>query len=105
MEKDYQAPTRLLQIRKEYVSKVQAVTRAIAAEEAPLSDEERKERLDEWDSRRLDGGLYVLQTVDVILAWLVAEDDGARTKIQSLLEDQDDGLESVKITLQGECCP
>ncbi len=105
MEKNYQAPTRLLQIRREYVSKVQAVTRAIAAEEASLSDEERKRRLDEWDSRRLDGGLYVLQTLDVILAWLVAEDDGARAKIQSLLEDQNDGLRSVKSTLQGGCFP
>lgn len=94
-----------MQIRGEYVSKVQAVNRAIAAEETPLSPEERKERLDEWDSRRLDGGLYVLQTVDVILAWLVAEDDGARTKIQKLLEDQNDSLISVKTTLQGGVTP
>ncbi len=45
----------------------------------------------------------MLQTVDVILAWLVAEDEGARAKIQSLLEDQNEGLRSVKTTLQGRC--
>lgn len=26
--------------------------------------------------RRLDGGLFTLQTVDYILAWLMVEDDG-----------------------------
>jgi len=26
--------------------------------------------------RRLDGGLFTLQTVDYILAWLMMEDDG-----------------------------
>ena len=26
--------------------------------------------------RRLDGGLFTLQTVDYILAWIIMEDDG-----------------------------
>ena len=26
--------------------------------------------------RRLDGGLFTLQTVDYIMAWLIMEDDG-----------------------------
>ncbi len=105
VEKNYQVPNRLLQIRSDYASRVQAVDREINAERAPLSDKLQKERGDEWDSRRLDGGLYVLQTVDVILAWLVAEDEGAKIKIQSLLEDQGDGLRGVKATLQGEVVP
>lgn len=29
-----------------------------------------------WYLRRLDGGLFTLQTVDYILAWLTMEDDG-----------------------------
>ena len=29
-----------------------------------------------WYLRRLDGGLFTLQTVDYILAWLSMEDDG-----------------------------
>lgn len=29
-----------------------------------------------WYLQRLDGGLFTLQTVDYILAWLSMEDDG-----------------------------
>lgn len=28
--------------------------------------------------RRMDGGLFTLQTIDVILAWVIMEDDGVR---------------------------
>ena len=31
-----------------------------------------------WYLRRLDGGLFTLQTVDYILAWISMEDDGVR---------------------------
>ena len=101
VEKDYQVPTRLVQIRREYVSKVSKVDWEIRAEKSKLGAEEQEDRADEWLSRRLDAGLYVLQTVDVILAWLAAEDDGARNKIQELLGDRDEGLGDVKATLQG----
>lgn len=37
----------------------------------------------------------------MILAWLVAEDDGAKRKIVSLLADRDEDLSLVKATLQG----
>jgi beta-catenin-like protein 1 len=50
----------------------------------------------------LDAGLFCLQTIDVILAWLVAEDDGASKRIQSLLADHDESLAVVKATIQGE---
>ena len=33
---------------------------------------------DLWYLRRLDGGLFTLQTVDYILAWVAMEDDGVR---------------------------
>lgn len=105
VEKNYQAPDRLVQIRREYVSKVAAVDQEIKAERAAVSADEREDRADEWLSRRLDGGLYVLQTVDVILAWLVAEDDGARSRIQSLLADRDESLKDVEATLQSSSAP
>lgn len=41
------------------------------------------------------------QTVDVILAWLVAEDDGAKTKVQKLLAERDESLSDLKATIQG----
>lgn len=31
--------------------------------------------------RRLEGGLFTLQTLDYILAWLIMEDDGVRNEI------------------------
>ena len=101
VEKDYQVLGRVVQIRREYISKMSAVDQEIESKKAELSSEEQSDRADEWFSRRLDAGLYVLQTVDVILAWLVAEDDGARTKIQGLLADRDESLKDVKATLQG----
>jgi hypothetical protein len=35
-----------------------------------------EEDQDLWYLRRLDGGLFTLQTVDYILAWIIMEDDG-----------------------------
>lgn len=102
VEKDYQACDRLVKLRREYASKVAAIDREIKQERARLDTEESDEKADEWFSRRLDAGLYVLQTVDVILAWLIAEDDGARRKIQALA-DRDEILEDIRATLQGSC--
>jgi beta-catenin-like protein 1 len=33
---------------------------------------------DLWYLRKLDGGLFTLQTVDYILGWICMEDDGVR---------------------------
>ncbi len=43
----------------------------------------------------------VPQTADLILAWLVAEDDGARKHITNALTKQSESLETVKASLQG----
>ena len=100
VEKDYQACDRLVKLRREYASKVAIIDVEIKQERAGISPEESEERADEWFSRRLDAGLYVLQTIDVILAWLIAEDDGARRKIQALASG-DDILRDIEATLQG----
>lgn len=39
-------------------------------------DEITNEDQDSWYLRRLDGGLFTLQTVDYILGWIIMEDDG-----------------------------
>ena len=103
VEKNYQAAERLMQIRREYVSKVAKADQEIKAEKTGASVEQQDDRFDEWLSRRLDAGLSVLQTADVILAWLIAEDDGARKKLQALLADRDEGFDEIKSTLQGMC--
>lgn len=101
VEKDYEKIGRALKIRREYASKVAAVDHEIQRERAKLSMEEQVDMADEWLSRRLDAGLYSLQTVDVVLAWLAAEDEGARKKVKGLLGERDEGLEVVRGTLEG----
>ncbi|KAI4247351.1 MAG: hypothetical protein LQ352_006173, partial [Teloschistes flavicans] len=100
VEKDYEKVARAMQIRRDYASRVGAVDREIESERGVLSAERREERADEWLSRRLDAGLYNLQTADVVLAWLVAEDEGARRRVEGLLGERDEGLEVLRGTLQ-----
>ncbi|KAI9835419.1 MAG: hypothetical protein M1819_002337 [Sarea resinae] len=100
VEKEYEKITKLIKIRRDYATRLAAVDQVIARERASLSAEDQEDMADEWFSRRLDAGLFCLQTIDVILAWLVAEDDGARTRIIALLAERDESLAEVKRTLQ-----
>ncbi|TLS26664.1 hypothetical protein PpBr36_05450 [Pyricularia pennisetigena] len=90
VEKDYEKTERLVLLRREYAGRVAAVDAAGMDE---LDEDERF-------SRRLDAGLFVLQSIDVMLAWLVAEDDGAKKKIQTLLADRDETLELLNRSLK-----
>lgn len=100
VEKDYEKTDKLVRLRRDYAARVGAVDARIKEEQEAMAAEERDEMADEWFSRRLDAGLFCLHTIDVILAWLVAEDDGARRKIQELLADRDETLADIKATLQ-----
>ncbi|KAK5742843.1 hypothetical protein LTR17_003091 [Elasticomyces elasticus] len=94
-EKGNEKITKLLGLRTDYARRVGAVESEIESEREGLSAEEVEVRADEDLSRRLDAGLYVLQTLDVILAWLVAEDRGVR----GLVEDGG-GLGAVRAGLR-----
>ncbi|KAL8692552.1 MAG: hypothetical protein Q9218_002445 [Villophora microphyllina] len=100
VEKHYEKITRVIQIRRDYATRVAAVDREIQSEKGTMNKEEREEKQDEWLSRRLDAGLFTLQTADVVLAWMVAEDAGARQRIEELLRERDEGLEVLRGTLQ-----
>ncbi|KAL1982961.1 hypothetical protein VTN96DRAFT_648 [Rasamsonia emersonii] len=100
MEKDYEKIQKLITLRREYASRLAPVEQAIERERRSLDETEQEEMAGEWLSRRLDAGLFSLQTIDVILAWLVAEDDGAKSKISSLLADRDEDLSLIRATLQ-----
>lgn len=100
MEKDYEKLNKLVQLRRDYARKLRPVEHGIKAEGDGLSEAEKEDLAAEWLSRRLDAGLFTFETLDVILAWLVAEDGGARKKISQLLAEQDEGLDSIKRTLQ-----
>lgn len=94
-EKDHEKVSKLTKLRGQYASKVGAVDNEIKQERSQLNAEEAGDRADEWFSRRLDGGLFCLQTIDIVLAWLVAEDPGAK---QLVLKEV--GTEVVKQSLQ-----
>ncbi|KAK3072926.1 hypothetical protein LTR53_005925 [Teratosphaeriaceae sp. CCFEE 6253] len=102
-EKDYEKVGKLVKLREDYARKVGLVEKEISNEQAALDIEEIAERADEHLSRRLDAGLFVLQTIDVILAWLAAEDTGAKKRIiagglvepvRASLQEQIDGLDA-----------
>ncbi|KAJ5981723.1 hypothetical protein N7499_009225 [Penicillium canescens] len=100
MEKDYGKIEKLVKLRREYASRVSPVEQAIAKERRTFDKEEQELMAGEWLSRRFDAGLFSLQTIDVILAWLIAEDDGAKQKILALLADRDEDLSLIRSTLQ-----
>ena len=100
VEKDYEKLGKLVKLRRDYATRVTVVDQDIRNEQSKLDAEEKEDMADEWLSRRLDAGLFCLQTVDVILAWLIAEDDGASKRIKSLLADRDESLAVVKATIQ-----
>jgi beta-catenin-like protein 1 len=98
MEKDYEKTSKLTKLRREYLARVGAVEQQIRQEndgKKPGGDEGEEE----WLSRRMEAGLFQLQTVNVILAWLIAEDDGARKKIQTLLADHDETFRDLKVQI------
>ncbi|KAI1494199.1 Catenin-beta-like protein [Biscogniauxia mediterranea] len=100
VEKDYEKTARLLQLRRDHAARLAAADEAIRAEQEALSPEDREARADEWFSQRLDAGLFALQTLDVVLAWLAAEDAGAKATIKRLLADRDETLDVVRESLR-----
>lgn len=102
VEKDYEKTAKLVRLRREYASRVASVDQAIRTEQSRLSAEEKEEMANEWFSRRLDAGLFSLQTLDVVLAWLVAEDGGTGKKIRILLAERDQTLAVVKQTIEDQ---
>jgi beta-catenin-like protein 1 len=100
VEGEWEKVERLLNIREIYGKRVEPVEELIAQERAESTEEERAEREAEWQSRRLDAGLYSYQTSCVVLAWLMAEDAGARKYILNKLKDRRENLEDIKKVLQ-----
>ncbi|KAK0733145.1 Catenin-beta-like protein [Lasiosphaeria miniovina] len=100
VEKDYEKIDKLLKLRRGYGGRVAAVDAQIKVDQQSMGSEEKAVMEDEWFSHRLDAGLFCLQTIDVILAWLIAEDSGARKKIEALLADRDESVAVIRTTIQ-----
>ncbi|KAI9677374.1 MAG: hypothetical protein M1817_006326 [Caeruleum heppii] len=105
VERDYEKIRKLIVLRRDYASRLSGVDRQIEAERKARmmhGQEEDEELRDEWLGKRMEKGLFCLQsqTVDVILSWLIAEDDGAKAQIQTLLSERDETLDVIKATLE-----
>ena len=106
VERDYQAVSRLCSLYANYAARLNVVNRTIEHEKRQISqsgndisDEEREVRESEYFSRRMDAGLYSVQTCCIVLAWIAAEDGGARRRIGDMLKEQDLSLEGIKAIL------
>jgi beta-catenin-like protein 1 len=102
LEKNFEKVTKLVTLRRGYADRVAAFDRRLADQKRGLSSEEQEELELENIPSRLDEGLYCLERVDAVLAWLVAEDDGAKSAIIKALAERDEGLVDVKKTLQAQ---
>lgn len=100
MEKNYEKLSKLVKLRQDYSARLKPVEDQIQKERDDVSSDETDLAVDEWLSRRLDAGLFCLQTIDLVLAWLVAEDAGARSVIVKSLSATGQGLADVAITLR-----
>ena len=102
LEKDYEKVNKLIALRRDYAARVAAFDAKLKDRKRGLSKEEQDEIDVENIPLRLDEGLYCLERVDAILAWLVAEDDGAKKAVVKALGEQDESLQDVKRTLQAQ---
>lgn len=101
LDKQYAKTTRLLELRASYVARLRPVEAALAAQRARSSSDADADAEFEAEalSRRLDAGLFSLQAVELMLAWLVAEDGGARRHIAAWLAAQGEGLRGIRGSL------
>jgi beta-catenin-like protein 1 len=102
LEKDYEKTNKLVSLRRDYASRVAAFDARMNERKKGLGKEEREELDIRNIGERLSEGLYGLQRIDAILAWLVAEDDGAKSAIVKALKERDEGLADVERTLRGQ---
>ncbi|KAG6828403.1 hypothetical protein H0H92_008145 [Tricholoma furcatifolium] len=101
VESNYEKVDKLLEIRDGARTRLKAVEKEIAMEAKEITDEDERADLEAtWYLQRLDGGLFTLQTVDYILAWISMEDDGIRTHALQMLQRQNQSLKNIVQTLR-----
>jgi beta-catenin-like protein 1 len=101
-EKDFAKIDRLIALRRDYATRVAVFDEKLTDKKRGLSKVAQDEVEMENIPLRLSEGLYCLERIDAILAWLVAEDEGAKTHIVEKLAETDDGLVDVKKTLKAQ---
>jgi len=103
VENNYEKVDKLLDVRDGARSRLQAVESQIEKEKLDLRAEDEEitsEEEDAWYLRRLDNGLFTLQTVDYILGWIAMEDDGIRAHLLQMLDRKNLSLQDILRTLR-----
>ncbi|KAI6047141.1 Catenin-beta-like protein [Pisolithus marmoratus] len=102
VENEYEKVDKLLEIREHASNRLKQTDAEIETEKKDILTDGaiEPEHEDLWYLRRLDGGLFTLQTVDYILAWIAVEDDGARSHLTKMLERKNLTLENIRKMLQ-----
>ncbi|RXW24656.1 hypothetical protein EST38_g1148 [Candolleomyces aberdarensis] len=102
VENNYEKADKLMDIREAAVARLKATDAEIEAEKRELEDDDDDILSDEdvVYLRRLDGGLFTLQTVDYLLAWIVMEDDGIRVHVLQMLGRKNLSLQDIVSTLR-----
>ncbi|KAI6105542.1 Catenin-beta-like protein [Pisolithus sp. B1] len=102
VENEYEKVDKLLEVREHVSNRLKQVDAEIEAQKKDLLVDGtfEPEHEDLWYLRRLDGGLFTLQTVDYVLAWIAMEDDGARSHLAKMLERKNLTLENIGTTLR-----
>ncbi|KAJ3492394.1 hypothetical protein NLG97_g5425 [Lecanicillium saksenae] len=98
VEKNYEKTVKLVKLFQDYTSRVSAAAQQIESHFPQDGSSEEKEY--EILAAKLDNGLFTQQHIAVVLAWLVAEDSGARSRIKKLLADRDEGLGSLRTLMR-----
>ncbi|KAL0949510.1 hypothetical protein HGRIS_009562 [Hohenbuehelia grisea] len=103
VESNYEKVDRLLDIRDHASNRLKATDADIEVEKKALiadGEEVGSEEQDAWYLRRLDGGLFNLQSVDYILAWIIMEDDGIRIHVERMLGRKNLSVRDIVNTLR-----
>ncbi|KIP10420.1 hypothetical protein PHLGIDRAFT_125614 [Phlebiopsis gigantea 11061_1 CR5-6] len=103
VENTYEKVDKLLEIRDSAQGRLKEVEEEIETEKKELAAEGEQIEAgmdDLWYLRRLEGGLFTLQTVDYILAWVAMEDDGILSHVQQMMGRRDRSLKDIVKTLQ-----
>ncbi|KAJ0343430.1 hypothetical protein COL922a_000162 [Colletotrichum nupharicola] len=100
VEREYEKLDRLYDCRRTYKSMLDVADQEIQKERSRMSADDAELSEGEWFLKRIDEGLYSVWAIDVILAWLAAEDAGAKRRIQKLLGKDGQDLAAVRATLQ-----
>ncbi|KIK06662.1 hypothetical protein K443DRAFT_88620 [Laccaria amethystina LaAM-08-1] len=99
VEGDYEKVDRLIELRDAAQSRLRMTDLELDAERQ-LSENGEATSSDSTYIRRLEGGLFTLQTLDYILAWLIMEDDGIRLHVIRMLSRKNQSVNKIVETLR-----